>query len=98
LEDQEGAQLAHPYRPDLVGEDVNNLKDAKGKPIFEEFLRIAEERGSGWVDYWWRKPGEQGEFPKMTYIKRLPEYNMYVGVGCYQSDELKHGMSRADEN
>jgi len=90
--------LAHPYRQDLVGEDVNNLKDAKGKPLFQEFRRIAEERGSGWVDYWWTKPGEQGEFPKMTYIKRLREYNMYVGVGYYTSDQLKHGMSRADKN
>lgn len=90
--------LAHPYKKDLVGSDVNDFKDAKGSALFQEFRKIAEERGSGWVHYWWSKPGEQGEFPKMTYVKRLPQYNMYVGVGYYPSDQVKQSMSRADEN
>ncbi len=79
--------LAHPYRQDLVGQDVSNLKDAKGEAIFQEFHKIAEEQGSGWVSYYWRKPGEHATVPKMTYIKRLPDYNMYVGVGYYQSED-----------
>lgn len=76
--------LAHPYRRELVGEDVKDFRDSKGKPIFQEFHKVAEERGAGWVSYWWSKPGEQGAFPKVTYIKRVPEYNMYVGVGYYK--------------
>ncbi len=76
--------LAHPYRRDLVGQDVNGLKDVKGKTIFQDFQKTAQQSGSGWVDYWWKKPGEQGEFQKATYIKRIPESNMYVGVGYYK--------------
>lgn len=71
--------LAHPYRKDLVGRDVTNYTDAKGNPLFQEFRKIVEERGSGWVDYWWTKPGEKGDFPKRSYVKLIPGYNMYVG-------------------
>jgi hypothetical protein len=76
--------LAHPYKREMVGQSVNDLKDVKGKPIFKEFQKVAEQSGAGWVNYWWKKPGEQQEFPKTTYIKRLPAHNIYVGVGYYK--------------
>ncbi len=76
--------LAHPYRHDLVGRSVEHLRDTKGSLLFQEFQKIVEERGSGWVDYWWAKPGQQGEFLKRTYVKRIPGYNIYVGVGYYK--------------
>jgi cytochrome c len=83
----DGILLAHPYRRDLVGKDVNDLRDSKGKAIFQEFRRVAVERGAGWIDYWWPKPGEQGQFPKMTYIKRIPDQDLYVGVGYYEEQQ-----------
>jgi cytochrome c len=76
--------LAHPYSPDLVGRDVSDFKDTKGKLVFQEFRKVADERGSGWVTYWWTKPVEPGGFSKTTYVRRIPEYNMYVGVGFYK--------------
>jgi cytochrome c len=80
----DNVMLAHPYRPDLVGHPVGDFKDARGTTLFQEFQRIVKERGSGWVDYWWTKPGEHGQFPKRTYVKRIPEYGIYVGVGYYK--------------
>jgi len=91
----DGVMLAHPYRRDLVGQNVVALKDSKGKEIFQEFRKVAEERGSGWVDYWWSKPGEQGQFAKMTYIKRIPDQNLYVGVGYYQEEPPIGAQTRA---
>jgi cytochrome c len=84
--------LAHPYRRELVGEDVKDFKDSKGRPLFQEFQKVAEERGAGWVYYWWSKPGEQGEFPKVAYIKRIPDYNMYVGVGYYKPLQMSQDL------
>jgi cytochrome c len=79
-----GVMMAHPYSRNLIGQNVADFKDSHGKAVFSEFRRIAEERGSGWVDYHWRKPGEEGEFPKATYIKRVAASNLYVGVGYYK--------------
>lgn len=76
--------LAHPYRRDLIGQDVNEVRDAENKLLFQEFRSVAEKRGDGWVNYWWSKSGEAGIFPKTTYIKRIADHNMYVGVGYYK--------------
>lgn len=76
--------LAHPYRRDLIGQDVNDVRDAENKLLFQEFRSVAEKRGDGWVNYWWSKSGEPGIFPKTTYIKRIAESNMYIGVGYYK--------------
>ncbi len=76
--------LAHPYRRDLIGQDVNDVKDAENKPLFQEFRNVAQKRGDGWVNYWWSKAGEPGRFPKTTYIKGMAEHNMYIGVGYYK--------------
>ncbi len=90
--------LAHPYKQDLVGHDVKDFKDAKGNALFQEFLKIVDERGSGWLDYWWTKPGEKGEFPKRTYVKRMPGSDIYVGVGCYKPLEFSQDVHQPDTN
>jgi cytochrome c len=80
----DGVMLAHPYRRDWVGRNVADYTDTKGKPVFKEFSRVAGLEGSGWVNYLWKKPGEEGEFPKTTYIRRLAASDLYVGVGFYK--------------
>lgn len=90
--------LAHPYKKDLVEQNVSDLRDSKGSPLFQEFKKVVQERGSGWVDYWWAKPGEKGEFPKRTYVKFIPGYNVYVGVGYYKPLELSQDVDRSSTN
>jgi cytochrome c len=88
--------LAHPYKRNLIGQSVNDFEDVKGKQVFRAFREMAQQRGSGWVDYWWPKPGEKGEFAKTTYIKFIPKYNMYVGVGYYKTLQISQESSRPE--
>ena len=81
----DNVMLGHPYRRDLIGQNVSEFKDVKGSALFQEFKRVAEERGEGWVDYWWGKPAEKGDFPKASFIKRVPGSNLYVGAGYYKT-------------
>jgi len=76
--------LAHPYSPDLIGKNQNDTLDTKGKRLFALFKQVAENEGSGWVDYWWPKPGEQGDFAKRSFIKKVPGENAYIGAGYYK--------------
>ncbi len=76
--------LAHPYQRNLVGQDVEEQKDVKGNYLFKDFKRTAEGQGTGWVDYWWSKPGENGEFRKSSYIVKVPRHELYLGVGYYK--------------
>lgn len=80
----DNVMLAHPYRPDLIGKDQSGTLDTTGKPLFAAFKQVAENGGSGWVEYRWQKTGEGGDFPKRSFIKRVPGVNAYVGAGYYK--------------
>jgi cytochrome c len=76
--------LAHPFAADkLVGPDLAAFKDSKGNQFFTKFKEIAEKPGSGWVEYWWPKPGAKDSSLKKTFIMRVPGQNMYIGAGYY---------------
>jgi cytochrome c len=76
--------VAHPYKPKLVGRDLSMFKDTNGKQFFNEFVKVAKEKGSGWVDYMWPKPGEKKPSPKTSYVERVPGENLYFGCGVYK--------------
>lgn len=92
----DGTMLMHPMKPKLEGRNVLPLKDKKGKLLFVEFNRVALEQGSGWVDYWWPKPGEKKPSQKVSYVK-LAEYGgkkYVVGSGVYDItlEQIKAAM------
>ena len=75
---------AHPFAADkLVGPDLTNLKDSKGSQFFIKFKEIAEKPGSGWVEYWWPKPGATEPSLKKTFIMRVPGQDAYIAAGYY---------------
>ncbi|MBI5524320.1 MAG: cache domain-containing protein [Desulfarculus sp.] len=76
--------LVHPDKPQMEGKDMSGIKDVKGKMFFLEFTRVAKEQGSGWVDYYWAKPGEKDPVLKSTYVERVPGGNVYFGCGFYK--------------
>jgi cytochrome c len=81
--DLEGRNLSHPRNRKLVGQSVLDLKDAKGKLFIRDFIKIAEEHGAGWVDYWWLRHGEKEPSLKRVYVRRIPGEDFYVGCGYY---------------
>lgn len=76
--------LAHPIAPQLVGKDQSGMKDVKGKMFFIEFVNLAKGAGSGWVDYYWPKPGEKAPALKSTYIEKVPGADVFFGCGIYK--------------
>lgn len=75
---------AHPMAPQLVGKDQSGMKDVKGKMFFVEFVNLAKNPGSGWVDYYWPKPGDKTPVLKSTYIERVPGTDIMFGCGFYK--------------
>jgi signal transduction histidine kinase len=77
--------VAHPMAPQLVGKDQSGMKDVKGKMFFVEFVNLAKNPGSGWVDYYWPKPGaDKTPVLKSTYIERVPGTDIMFGCGFYK--------------
>lgn len=85
--------IMHPTKPELDGKDLTDNKDPNGKHLFVEFVKICKEKGGGFVDYMWPKPGEQNPVPKISYVKLFAPWGWIVGSGVYVDDvvtEVNH--------
>lgn len=85
LMNMDGKMLAHPIKPELTQKDnLIQVKDTAGKPLFLEFVELANNKGKGWVDYMWPKPGQEKPAPKSSYIFRVKDSQYFVGAGIYK--------------
>lgn len=75
--------IMHPIKPELNGKDVGGIKDTRGKYLFREFVTATNTGGAGFVDYYWGKPGESGDYPKLSYVKLFEPWGWIVGMGVY---------------
>jgi cytochrome c len=83
LQKMDGTMEAHPFNPALIGKNLMDLKDINGKEFSKEFVKVAKEAGSGWVEYVWPKPGEEKPSPKSSYVLKVDD-NTFVGAGYYK--------------
>ena len=77
----DGKYRAYGATPTLVGTDARNLHDAAGKPLVQEMISLATEKGAGTVDYVWRNPATNAVESKHSLIQRVGD--VLVGVGYY---------------
>jgi len=89
INDIQGKMLMHPIKPGLVGKDLIGLKDGNGKRFFVVMINVVKEKGAGWVDYTWPKPGEKERSLKVSYVKKaaVDGEDVVVGCGVYDLDE-----------
>jgi len=69
--DMKANVLLNPAFPQREGTNVTGQKDAKGKLLHQEIIRVAETSGSGWVDYMFPKPGQTVPSQKWTFVKKV---------------------------
>jgi len=77
-----GTNVAHGARPALIGKNLIELKDQDGKYLIREMVKIAQGPGSGWIDYKWPNPLNNKIEDKSSYVEKMDEY--FVGVGIYK--------------
>lgn len=77
----DGKYRATGASPQLTGMDVRGLRDAAGKPLIEEIITVAQQKGKGTVDYVWRNPATNAVESKHSLVQRVD--NLVLGVGYY---------------
>jgi hypothetical protein len=82
--DLNGTVVFHATMPKTHGQSFADLRDNNGKFYIRDVLRIAKERGKGWVDYHWRNPVSKQTEPKSSYFERSGDLILYCGV--YRTD------------
>jgi methyl-accepting chemotaxis protein len=78
--DLEGIVRCHAASPKSRNTSFADLKDNNGKFFIREVLRIARERGKGWVDYQWYNPVSKQVEPKSTYFERTGNLIFFCGI------------------
>jgi len=86
INDLHPTMIMHPIKPELNGKDLSENKDPKGKLLFVEFAKVAREKGGGFVDYMWPKPGEKEPVPKISYVQLYQPWGWVLGSGIYVDD------------
>lgn len=78
----DGVMMAHPKNPGLIGKNLLNEPDSKGKLFRKEISEKAKAEGSGWVDYWYLNPQTGKEESKTTYFKKVGD--LIICCGAYK--------------
>jgi signal transduction histidine kinase len=84
--DFEGTLLARAFRQGAIGQNWINWKDRSNPPKQpnKEMIDLAKDKGEGWVEYMFPKPGQDAPSKKISYIYRVPGQNLFVGAGIYE--------------
>ena len=80
-----GTELVNPAQPSLEGKNLIDMKDVKGKALVQEYIAVAMKDGSGWVEYYWYKPGDNTPARKQAYVRKVQSgQDTYIlGSGVY---------------
>ena len=80
--DMEGVVLAHGVDSKLVGVDLSERRDSNNVRYIQDFIKVAEDKGSGWVDYKFTNP-ETGKIEdKTTFVEK--HQIVIIGCGIYK--------------
>jgi signal transduction histidine kinase len=78
----DGVMRVHPIKYKMEGKNHMNLKSVDGKLIFADMNRLVDEKGSGWYQYVWPKPGSKDPATKVSYVKVAKKDGKSYVIGC----------------
>ena len=91
VSDYNSLLIAHPYLRDT---DFSHIKDIDGHLIVPPLVDIAKKKGSGFVQYRWKKnKAEDTLYHKLTYAENFKPWSWVIGTGVYIDDidrEVSH--------
>jgi hypothetical protein len=86
VESTDGVELVNAAFPSLEGRSLWDLRDLTGKALVRDEVALALERGSGWIDVHWYKPGANEPGRKHTFVRKVESRGetFVVGSGLYE--------------
>ena len=80
VSDGAGMELVNPAQPEIVGK---NLKDIPGAAkTFEEQWKLVQEKGQGWYEGTWQKPGTDKQTKCRSFVKGVEAGGIQYLVGA----------------
>ena len=93
-----GIMLMHPYKTELIGQNLLNKKDANSKYYFKEMIEksLKHEKGAI-VKYSWQNQDKTKNREKFSYVKNFKAWNWVIGTGAYV-DNIEKRVSLLKKN
>ena len=86
VQDNKPNMIMHPFKPELDGTDISNVRDPNGKALFVEMAQIVKKEGEGTVPYMWPYPGKDKPQDKISFVKGFEPWGWTIGSGVYIQD------------
>lgn len=83
--DKKGNCVVYPGNAAKQDKNYWEFKDENGVYLFQEFSKAAST-GGGFVDYVFKKPGQDSASPKLSYVAPIADTDWYIGTGIYIDD------------
>ncbi|HEX7689254.1 MAG TPA: methyl-accepting chemotaxis protein [Burkholderiaceae bacterium] len=77
--------LNNPASPKINGKNMADFQDAKGNYLYKA-IAAAGVAGSGYIEYWWPRPGAKEPSAKLSFVKRSPSWGWDLVAGDYIDD------------
>lgn len=78
--------LMHPLKPELDGQDIQNIQDKSGKYLFRAMVEIVKNQGQGFLEYQWPRGDNPQPIPKLSYVAGFSPWKWVIGSGIYIED------------
>lgn len=79
--------IMHPYRSDLEGKDISDIRDPDGLALFVEFVNVCRQKGRGYVHYLWQYYNDKERIErKLSYVEEFKPWQWIIGTGIYIND------------
>jgi len=98
INDMQPRMIMHPYKPELNGKDIGQVKDPNGQTFFSTMADVVRKSGKGFVSYQWPKPGSDQPVDKISFVQGFEPWGWMIGSGVYVDDlrrEAHHRLTLA---
>ncbi len=86
IHNNDQTMVMHPFAKQLMGKDLTDFADPTGFKLFVAMTRVVKEKGEGFVNYMWPRPGAQAPIAKTSFVKGFAPWGWVIGTGVYVDD------------
>lgn len=84
---EQPTMIMHPYRNDLIGDDLSSFTDEQNNKVFVEAVNLVQQQGEGSIEYFWQWKDDANRIaPKHSYVKGFTPWRWVIGTGIYLDD------------
>ena len=82
----DGVEQLFPVNAEMEGRSMLQFKGGQGELVVPDMIALARKQGEGFYRYTWTKPGSDGYFQKIAFVKLVAPIGWVIGTGEYLDD------------